>query len=185
MTAIAALIDKNGDIWVGGDSAGVAGQYLELRKDPKVFINKDFIIGYTSSFRMGQILQYKFDPPKHRTRLSVNAYMNTDFIDNVMSCLNENGFGNGRDKGGTFIVGYKKRLFIIDNDFQVAMPYQKYAAVGCGNHLCQGSLYTTEESRLKELIAPKERITMALKSAETFSSGVRGPFVIKQLKAVK
>ena len=37
MTCIAGLVDSNGDIYIGGDSAGVAGYDLTIRADEKVF----------------------------------------------------------------------------------------------------------------------------------------------------
>jgi hypothetical protein len=180
MTAIAALIDKDKTIWVGGDSAGVAGLDLEVRKDPKVFVKDEFIMGFTTSFRMGQILHYKFKSPKHPNNMSIDTYMNTIFIDKIRSCLERGGFGNGKDSGGTFIVGYRKRLFVIDKDFQVGFPHKNYTAVGCGHNLCKGSLHATDS--VKDIFEPKERIKLALTAAESFSGGVRRPFIIKSLK---
>ena len=63
MTAIVGIAEK-GSVYIGGDSAGVAGLSISTRTDVKVFKNGPFVLGFTSSFRMGQILQYKFDPPK-------------------------------------------------------------------------------------------------------------------------
>lgn len=40
MTCIAAITDGK-TVWVGGDSAGVAGSSLEIRADEKVFTRKD------------------------------------------------------------------------------------------------------------------------------------------------
>ena len=53
MTAIAGLV-HDGKVYIGGDSAGVAGMDLHLRSDPKVFTVGEFVIGYTTSFRMGR-----------------------------------------------------------------------------------------------------------------------------------
>jgi 20S proteasome alpha/beta subunit len=56
MTCIVGIIDKE-TIYLGGDSAGTAGYGQSIRKDKKVFIKDNkFIIGFTSSFRMGQLL---------------------------------------------------------------------------------------------------------------------------------
>ena len=54
MTCIVGLINKeNKSVTIGGDSSGLAGSDLTIRKDPKVFKNGDFIFGCTSSsFRM-------------------------------------------------------------------------------------------------------------------------------------
>ena len=173
MTAIVALIEDD-VVYMGGDGAGVAGLSLVMRKDPKVFKNGSFVIGFTTSFRMGQLLRYKFKPPKHPDNISDNVYMNTLFIDKVRRCFEDNAY----KEGGNFIVGYKGKLFIIDNDFQVGIPVVPYASVGCGHDLCKGSLHSTQ----KLDIDPKKRIKMALEAAEVFSGGVSKPFTILSLK---
>lgn len=52
MTCIIGFI-KNKKVYIGGDSAGVGGSHVTIRRDSKVFKNGNFIMGYTSSFRMG------------------------------------------------------------------------------------------------------------------------------------
>lgn len=179
MTAIAALVDEDKTVWIGGDSAGVAGLSVEVRKDPKVFRNGSFLMGFTTSFRMGHILHYTFVPPACPEDMKTDMYMNTLFIDSVRACFNEYGYGTGRDKyGGTFVVGYRGRLFVVEDDFQVCMPYKNYTAVGCGHDLCKGSLHSTDGLE----ITPKDRIRKALAAAEEFSGGVRKPFIIESLK---
>lgn len=176
MTAIAAITTGK-KVYIGGDSAGVGGVSLTVRKDPKVFKNGKFVMGFTSSFRMGQLLHYSFKPPKQPDKMDVDRYMNTKFIDAVRKCLKDGGYANtsnGVESGGCFIVGYKGSLFIVYNDFQVAMPAYNHCAVGCGDDLCTGSLFSTEGSGMK----PEERIKKALSAAEAFSAGVRGPFLI-------
>jgi ATP-dependent protease HslVU (ClpYQ) peptidase subunit len=180
MTCIVAIEEK-GNVYIGGDSAGVSGLSVQIRADEKVFENGCFIMGFTSSFRMGQLLRYKFDPPKQTVNQSDMKYMVSDFVDAVRACFEKNGFGKvskGSDnEGGTFLVGYNGSLYCIEGDFQVAQLHNKYAAVGCGRDLALGSLYSTEGK------APEFRIKKALEAASAFSAGVAPPFVIvKQLK---
>ena len=52
MTCIVGLVE-NGKVYIGGDSAGVAGLDVRMRSDEKVFTKGNMIFGYTSSFRMG------------------------------------------------------------------------------------------------------------------------------------
>jgi hypothetical protein len=173
MTCIAGLID-GGKVFMGSDSAGVAGYDLTLRADPKVFTNGSFLIGYTSSFRMGQLLRFKFKPPYHKPETGIDEYMMTDFIDAVRQCFKDNGYAevkNNQETAGTFLVGYKGRLFTIDSDYQVGESLNKFDAVGCGGVFALGSLASTTGD-------PKERMQKALETAERFSAGVRGPFVI-------
>lgn len=177
MTCIVGLLD-DGKVYMGGDSAGVAGYYLTKRKDKKVFKNGDFLIGFTSSFRMGQLLQCNFTPPKYHKDEDLYKYMVTDFIDAVRTCFKAGGYSkkeNEVEKGGTFLVGCYGRLFEIESDFQVGESFDSYEAVGCGIDLARGSMFTSE------LLKPKERILKALQAAAHFSTGVVEPFTILEI----
>lgn len=182
MTIIVGLVDKeNKTIYMGGDSAGVSGYSLRQRRDEKVFINNGFIIGYTSSFRMGQLLRFKLTPPKLAVDEDTYEYMCTSFIDEVRETFKDGGFSNIENNieyGGTFLVGFSGRLFEIHDDFQVAECLINYNACGCGEDIAMGSLYSTEHlSRM-----PEERVLMALEAAGKFNAGVRDPYIIEKLK---
>lgn len=177
MTCIVGLVDE-GRVYMGGDSAGVGGLSLTIRADEKVFKKGEFIMGFTSSFRMGQLLRFKLEVPYHKPGLETYEYMVTEFVESVRRCLKEGGYArtnNGEDSGGTFLVGYRGELFMIGDDFQVGKPTERYEAVGCGEDLAKGSLFSS--LRLGEG-NPHERVREALMAAENFSAGVRGPFKI-------
>lgn len=176
MTAIVGIVE-DGKVWIGGDSAGVGGLSMQIRSDPKVFKNGEFVIGYTSSFRMGQILEHHLSAPLPYEGESGMAYMVKRFIPAVKAQLRDHGFqrcSEGQDSGGTFLVGYRGELYEVEDDYQVARVQQRYHAVGCGRDLALGSLYTTNQFEM----SPKERITTALSAAAEFSAGVRAPFTI-------
>ena len=176
MTAIAGIAE-GGKVWIGSDSAGSDGCSMTTRLDPKVFINGDFIFGYTSSFRMGQILEYEFQPPTPHENESGMAYMVRRFIPSVRDALKAGGFGrceNGQEVGGDFLVGYRGELYEIQSDYQVSRKRQNYNACGGGHDLILGSLHATDNHGLP----PDERITMAIEAAIAFSAGVRGPCTI-------
>lgn len=178
MTCIAAIVD-DGIIYMCGDHAGVAGMSLEIRADTKVFINGPFLIGGTTSFRMLQLLQYKFNPPvKKDKKQSTMQFMVNDFVDSIRDCFKKGGYAieeKGQESAGTFIVGYNQKLFIIYDDYQVAEPLDKFAAVGCGGSIANGSLYSTIGK------PPQDRLYCALNAAQRFSAGVRAPFTLKKL----
>jgi hypothetical protein len=176
MTCIAGLVYEN-KVWIGADSAGVAGLSITPRKDPKVFLNGDFLIGFTSSFRMGALLRYRFTPPRPVEDQDIDQYMNTTFIDTLRSCLKSGGYAsksNETESGGCFLVGYRGRLFCIESDYQVGEGVLSYEAVGCGRDLALGSLFTTQKTKQ----GPRDRIRIALEAAEQFSAGVVSPFNI-------
>jgi len=180
MTAIAGLIE-NGKVWIGGDSAGVVGYRLVVRNDPKVFTKDEFIIGFTSSFRMGQLLRYYLNPGIPTEGQDEFEYMVRSFIPNIRSIFKTHGYleiERNVESGGTFLVGWRGKLYLIEDNFQVAELRTPYAACGCGEQLILGSLHATGDFD----IGPKERIKMALKAAEDFSAGVRGPFMVISTK---
>lgn len=175
MTCIVGFIDKkNKNVVIGADSAGTAGLDVTIRKDEKVFKVKKFVIGCTSSFRMIQLLRYSFSPPKVHDK-DVYEYMCTDFIKAVRDCFKDGGYlqkwSDGDDKGGTFLVGYKDRLFLVCSDFQVSEAMREYDSCGCGQKYALGSIYNTTKTSAKSIVIE------ALQAAENFSGGVRSPFV--------
>lgn len=180
MTCIVGYIDKeNRKIIMGGDSAGVAGLDVQIRKDPKVFKNGPMIIGYTSSFRMGQLLRFKLVVPEN-FRDDVYEYMCTDFIDAVRTCLKENGYTTIKDNTeevGTFLVGYKGRLFKIENDLQVAEVIDNYDACGCGQSYALGALKIMGNC-LCVFDSAHKIVELALMVATDYSGGVRPPYTI-------
>lgn len=179
MTCIVGYIEKQ-TVVIGGDSAGVSGLSIHKRKDAKVFQNGPFIMGFTSSFRMGQLLMSSsFKPPKQGKEQSDYDYMITTFINAVKDCYKQGGYTlkyrDGDDKGGTFLVGYKGVLYMVEDDFQVAIHHDNYIAIGCGSELAEGAMYALEQVTSTELSAV-DKIKIALSAAANFSGGVEPPF---------
>lgn len=179
MTCIIGFVDKQKNVYIGGDSAGVDNNYnLNIRKDSKVFRNGGMIIGYTSSFRMGQLLRFKLEIPNQPKSMPDYEYMCTLFIDSVRKCLKDNGYttvDNNVEEIGTFLIGYRKHLYIIYSNLQVGIVKDNYNACGCGSPYALGSLATNIDSH------PRLIILKALQVAEKFSGGVRRPFKIIKL----
>ncbi len=179
MTCIVGCVES-GKVIIGGDSAGVDGSYnLSVRSDVKVFRNGPMIMGFTSSFRMGQLLRYAFQPPQRHPDTDVYQYMVTTFVDAVRDCLKRGGYARqdaGEESGGFFLVGYAGRLFEIQSDYEVAEVSDGFMAVGCGAPIALGAMYATMGR------PGRERITTALCAAERLSAGVRGPYTIEELE---
>ena len=177
MTCIVGLVDGT-DVWMGGDSAGVAGLDISLRADPKVFRNGDLLIGFTSSFRMGQLLRFRLVPPPRRAGQDLFHYMVCDFVEAVRICLRDGGFAhrsNDVETGGFFLVAGEGRLFSVQDDYQVSEFNRGYHAIGCGASYALGSLFGSRD------MPAEHRIRRALETAEHFSGGVRAPFLIRRI----
>lgn len=180
MTCIVGFTDKKGNIFMGGDSAGVGGYAIRIRSDVKVFQKENMLIGYTSSFRLGQLLRFKLGIPKHEEGVSDYEYMCTSFIDAVRTCLKDNGYTvikNNSEEIGTFLVGYNGKIYKIEDDLQVQMTYDNYDACGCGESYAIGAVYSLNKNLPGKIIVKK-----SLECAENFSAGVRRPFIILKLE---
>lgn len=174
MTAIVGLV-HDGRVLIGADSVGVGGWTAVHRADRKVFRAGPYVMGFTSSFRMGQILRWSFDAPDPTDTDDIDRFMCTTFVDAVRKALVDGGWAKKdaeQERGGIFLVGVAGRLFAIEEDFQVGAPADGYAAVGSGEPYALGALAATEGLGLE----PEKRVLTALEAAERHNIGVRGPF---------
>lgn len=173
MTCIVGLQTDTGVI-IGGDSSGSSGYLQFHRGDPKVFHNGPYLIGYTSSFRMGQLLRYADLPdPEHADGL--DRFMVTEFIARVRTVLKDGGYAtktNDREEGGQFLVAVRGQLYNVDNDYHVGWSRDGYSAVGCGRELAMGALHATRNAK------PDTRVRRALEAAAHHNTDVHGPFTI-------
>jgi hypothetical protein len=184
MTCIVAIA-QNGTVYMGSDHAASDDKsgWVMSRKEPKVFKVGQYGIAFTDSFRMGQILQYSWTPPKYtptKTNSGLDKFMRTKFIDSVKSAFKEHGFGDiggtDEDTGGIFIVGLEGRIFVVDEDFHVGENVVNYMAEGSGGMFALGALHATKNQK-----NPKMRLKLALEAASEFSMSVAPPFTYIQV----
>lgn len=176
MTCIVG-IEHSGWVTIGGDSAGTSGPALTIRADEKVFIRGAYVFGFTSSFRMGQLIRYRVQLPAPPARRQLDAFMVTDFVDAVRNAFKLGGYlkvENGREDAGTFLVGVRGRLYGVYDDLQVSRYAAGFNAVGCGADLAVGAMYATRNMGFD----PAGRVRMALAAAAAFSGAVAPPFRI-------
>jgi ATP-dependent protease HslVU (ClpYQ) peptidase subunit len=184
MTCIVAIA-QNGTVYMGSDHAASDDKsgWVMSRKEPKVFKVGQYGIAFTDSFRMGQILQYNWAPPKYtptKTNSGLDKFMRTKFIDSVKAAFKEHGFGDiggtDEDTGGIFIVGLEGRIFVVDEDFHVGENVVNYMAEGSGGMFALGALHATKHQK-----NPKMRLKLALEAASEFSMSVAPPFTYIQV----
>ncbi len=180
MTCIVALKEKN-KIYIGGDSAAVAGLSVNVRSDTKVFKNGKFLIGYAGSFRMGQIMRFHFKPPVHKRGKPDYEYMCVDFIKKMQKTFEANGFDGENKRSeketcGQMLVAYNGELYEIYEDYQVGIVADPFNSIGCGSELAIGSLYTL--NRTKSRLTPEQKLEVALDAASTYNGGVLPPYNI-------
>jgi ATP-dependent protease HslVU (ClpYQ) peptidase subunit len=187
MTCIIGYLDAINDcVWMGGDSLGSNGYTKAVETQSKIFRNcifKNVVMGSTTTFRHIDLLKYSeslFDEVDFYKETTLDhKYMVTKFIPNLINLFNSGiKHLDDKSKGANFIIGAKNKLFEVQDDYSVLEPMDGYTAVGCGQNIALGSLYST-----KQLDIPiKERIIIALEATEHFSCGVQRPFRVINTK---
>lgn len=185
MTAVVGLVAGK-KIWMGGDAAATCTSTLSqtLVKDPKVFVSGDMLLGFSGSFRLGQLLRYSYTPPEHPEDLDDISYLNTLWLDAVRTCLKDGGFTRVEDSTETapdssLLIGYHGKLYVMEADFNILEPAHPYAAIGSSGDFALGSLSTT--CKLNKRLSPKKKIETALHVASDFSASCRPPYTIKSI----
>lgn len=173
---------KGGKVWIGGDSLGVAGMSKSVRLDRKVFKVGEYVLGFTSSFRMGQILQYQTDLvyPVAEESKDLHRFAVVQLIPRLRAAFHSNGMMGKNDMGqdcvGQFLIGYRDQLWCVESDFQVSLPADPFYCIGSGAQFAAGAmevLTTAPESH------PEDVIKGAIAVAEKFCCGVGGPVTVE------
>lgn len=178
MTCVAAIA-KGGRVWMAADRYGVDSAFRKSdRADPKVFVKSATkgcpasVWGYTSSFRMGQLLEHTLDMPTLPQRMGVYQWSVVHLIPAIIRCLERGQWitkTSDQISGGQFLVGIRGEILTVETDFQVARTVVNYAAVGCGVDIAMGALYVMAPFK-----SPVRCLRTAVRAASEFSAGV-GP----------
>lgn len=188
MTCIVGIVE-NGTVVLGGDSCGattsngwLGGDQIVMQQ-PKVFTNGELVIGYTTSFRMGQLLRFSLAPPPAPSVDDVDRYIHVDVLNAIRKCFADGGFGTVKDVrtegGGTFLLGYRGRLFKVQEDFAVLESETSYDACGGGAAYALGALHAMAGFGISAAV----RISSALSAASYHSTGVKPPFHLERQPA--
>ncbi|AGG58225.1 hypothetical protein VPDG_00064 [Vibrio phage henriette 12B8] len=167
MTCIVAKVE-DGKIHIAGDKLSSNGYTKLITTKPKIFKNGDFVFGYTTSFRMGQLIEFAWKQPEKLNSQTEDHYIYKVFIDSIKALLEGDGFATDK-QGGTFVFGYKGRLFIMQDDFSI-FEFDDFCAVGCGEDEANAVMYTL--SKLDHDLTAEEQLAMAINAAARNKVGV-------------
>jgi 20S proteasome alpha/beta subunit len=178
MTCIVGLV-QNGKVHMAADSAASDTNSVHKRKDSKLFVIDEYLIGFSNSFRMGQILKHDLIPPR-ASKKDLERIMCIDFVEAVQNCLEKNKFIIESDEKSTniadLIIGIHGRIFVMDTDFQMGEYKDNYFSIGSGQEYALGSLHST-----KHIKTPKTRLVKALSAAAEYTMGVEPPFIYQSI----
>lgn len=165
MTCIIGYIDENGVGHMAGDTAGtaVSQHYRSDNVHAKVFQNGSMLIGYTSSFRMGQILEHVFVQPDHPEGMSDYQYMITKVVPAIRNTfVTESFMGKEEKHGGTFLIIYNHKLFAIQDDFAVFERPRNFDSCGSGFIASNTAFETMTEFGLVKHIGVREALVKSI-----------------------
>ncbi len=193
MTCIVAVTDDR-TVVMGADSASAGEFDVHIRATPKLFRTGAYAIGYTRSWRMGQILRHVTElpePPDSADGETLEHFMVAEFVAAIRRSFSEHGFAKisrvarsadyteeGQEVSGVFLVGLGGHIFEIREDYQVVRPATPYAAVGGGAIAALGAFHALHAHAEVPLETQAEA---ALAAAETYTQSVRSPFHFLEL----
>lgn len=164
MTCIVGLV-RNGNVWIGGDRMGSDGQTKIKVTRPKVFHNGEFVIGYTQSFRLGQLLEFVWRPPHHDADLTDVEYLCGGFADSVSDLIHKHKICI--DGGPVFMFAYRGNLYTIEGNMCV-LRHEEYHAIGSGYSEAHGALCAMtyiDNNSPKTVVSTECMVRVALESA--------------------
>lgn len=183
MTCIAAVVDDDGTVYMGGDSAGMSDDSvfsLGIGTEPKVWKANGMLFGACGSFRVSQVIRWQVHIPAYDPDTEILSYLTGPLMDSLRDELDMRGtlqaWLDDATEGidGGLLVAMEGRVFEVYQDFGIGELVHGYGAIGCGGPIALGSLAATEGLGIK----PRKRVKMALDAAERHSGGVRGPMTI-------
>lgn len=161
MTCIVAL-KENGRVYLAGDCCCCNGTDKMLYTGKKVFRNGVFSFGYTSSFRMGQLLEYHWVRPPIRDNEDIDEYLYVDVLDSIKELFMADRYDTDGNLGGVFIMVYYDRVFMVQEDYAM-FEIDHFVSVGDGADEAEAVLYTLEN--IENDVAPENKLRLAIKIA--------------------
>lgn len=151
MTCIVG-VSAQGGVVLGGDSCnGQPDQYVRYAvTGSKVFKLTDeegvpLLVGYTTSWRMGDQLRYRLSvPPIPSNPSKLLSWIKVIFTDAVISAMSKSQWLRKKDErveGGTFLIGVRGRIFQMGDDFSTIESSSGLSAVGCGYEFALGAMH--------------------------------------------
>lgn len=150
MTCIIAHTDGVSS-FLAGDKLGSNGFTKTVQTEPKVF-EKEFIklhddgltrtkevmaLGYTTSFRMGQLLNYNLNLPEQDASQTFSQYLVLKVIPIIRQMFKEEWGARDASQdvgGGQFIILHNHTIYEVQEDFSVLQPKTRITAVGSGTY---------------------------------------------------
>ena len=127
---------------------------------------EEMVLGFAGTWAVIQQIMYNLEVPEYVGQDLV-GYMVRDVAPAIKDLADL-----GETEPLSVMVGFKGRLFEIDEQFSVTENFKNYSAIGSGANHAKASLYAQRDSSL----SPTEKVTEALECAANFIINVKAPF---------
>jgi len=180
-------LGKDKYLYLAGDKCGSNGFVKDNYVKPKIFKRDDYAFGYTSSFRMGQLLEHsKISKDLPSWKEEENVY--TSFVDWAKTAMKDGGYlqeKNGEITGGNFIFFNGKSLYEVQSDFSILVPNDGLLAVGQGEYHAKGIMRSymslVKENKVKFNI--NDLIELIYKTVSSLTTGVSCEYDVLKLES--
>jgi len=174
MSCIIGITHRN-KIYIAGDSCSSSDDFtIRTISRPKVFRNRDLIIGFAGSFRAGYALMPNiWTPPSNIESIDQIAEHIRTHLDSMSINLSEDGQATCPS---VYLIGWNKNVYTLWSDFHISCYTEKFVSIGVGSDFAYGSLYETQDLKISVI----DKINRALDCASHFCSAVKPPYVIER-----
>lgn len=183
MTAICGY-QEDGKVWIGADSAASNGWHrgathtwkLVKLSVPSNDGSRPLVIGYTTSFRFGQILAHHLTPPIDHEE-GAERYLVRSLVPEIRAVLSTHGWlhkSNERETGGNALIAYRGELHELQDDNSVLRWLDPWAACGSGYEYALGAMATAQGDG-------GGIVRAGLSAAALFAPGVMEPFHVEEV----
>ena len=171
MTCIVG-IEHVGGALLTADSMSSDYYSADISTVPKLIRVGDYVFGFTSSWRMGDLLRYNVSI-QSAPRRDLHRHIVTHVIPAVRESFKQGGFATqkeGAEVGGEFSIAVRDHVFRVSPDYMFGRSAHGYDSVGSGAKTALGALAVTPG------MDPKARAKAALLAAEKHTCHVRRPW---------
>ncbi len=169
MTCIVGIA-KDDVVYIGGERAASDGATLLPLNRPKVKRCGEYLIGFAGSLGIGELAHFIDLPPIGK---NIEKTLRTSFVKSLKDAIELYGNASHLDDNSTdWLVGVNGRLFEISSEDWSVCEFGE-SAIGSGNNIALGSLYTTRNWNDQE-----RRIKVSLQAAVEISPSCSGPIDI-------
>lgn len=171
MTCIVG-IETETCVYVAGDFQGSSEIQKSDYHNSKVFKIGDVVIGYTTSYRFGQLLEVHLTTPITPARTEdIYKWLIKTLVPEIRNILLE-----AKEECGDALIAVRNQLYQLSSDYSVLRSVNGFDAVGSGAHYALGCLHA--QSRLDDLQGPTLTLSRALQTAHHFSPTVGAAHVV-------